>query len=166
MLLYNQKNACVTWTGAGKEYAWEPYGSCEVPENLFPHIQRQGFPVDTVPVPPKVKAKVAVDTEQAAHDAAEITQLRAKLEQAESVAAEARKACEAASDRANASDSKAAELLSRLNTLQAQFDAAKSEIAEYEKLLTESDAKNAAAEKAKAKADAEEKAKTEKTKGK
>lgn len=99
MLLYNQRREPLTWDARGKVYTWEPFGTCEVPDDLFPHIKAQKVPVDLAPVAPEIKAATVVDEQRSAARADEVLQLKEALRLAKADAASARQAAEDAESR-------------------------------------------------------------------
>lgn len=91
MKLYNQRRVSISFDSAGHDYRWEPYGSCEVPDSLLPHMKACGFPVSVTPVPPEAKAAAIADEASAAQRGDELERLKnvAALASAEAVAAKA-----------------------------------------------------------------------------
>lgn len=99
MLLYNQKRQPLAWDAGGKSFSWEPFGTCEVPDELVPHIKAQKVPVDVAPVAPEIKASVIVDEQRSVARSDEVLQLKEALRLANADAAAARQAAESAEAR-------------------------------------------------------------------
>jgi chromosome segregation ATPase len=141
MLLHNQTNRPLRWEANGIGYEWEPYGSCEVPDIWLPHIRSQGVRVDVSAVAPQKKAEIAAQVEREAQASSELVHAQQRLAEAEGRAAQAAKAAEISSTR----ETKALELLenaeAKIRTQHKQIEALKADAAEYEKLLTEANAR-------------------------
>jgi hypothetical protein len=138
MLLHNQKGAAVRWEANGVVYEWEPYGSCEVPDQWLPFLRGQGFPVDVSPVPPQTKAEDTARAEREAFESGELTKLKAQLADATARSAESAKAAELAASRETKALDRVKESEAANRTLRDQLATARAEIAEHEKLLAES----------------------------
>jgi hypothetical protein len=138
MILHNQRGASVSWEANGREYKWDGYGACEVPDELVHHLKAQGFPVDTTPVPPREKAERAAAglTEDA--KTAEIERLGKELAGALALAGEAKRAAEAADIRATSARADADAANQDRLALEEQIRTLKSDTGEYEKMIAAS----------------------------
>lgn len=58
MLLHNQRGVAISWDDGGY-FKWEPFGSCEVPDELAELIKATGFPVGAAPAPESAPSKPA-----------------------------------------------------------------------------------------------------------
>lgn len=142
MILHNQKGASVSWEANGREYRWDPYGACEVPDELVPHLKAQGFPADVAPVPPKEKAERAAASLTDDAKTAEIEKLTKELSTAQALAGEAKRAAEAADLRATAARSEVDGLKDAVRAKDEQLRTAQTDVAEYERMLVETNTKN------------------------
>jgi chromosome segregation ATPase len=136
MLLHNQTGNRLLWEALGKTFAWDPYGPCDIPDDLVEHIKLEGFPVAATPVSPKEKAQRAVESQHDGEKDAEIKRLRSSLEDAEARVTEAERAVQSAATRqAEAMQSELA-ATSAAELLRQKLATAKDEITEYEAMLS------------------------------
>ena len=140
MLLHNQRGASVSWEASGRVFEWEPYGSCEIPDELVPHIKAEGFPVSVSPVAPKERAERAAAEASESQQAAELVRLRKELEQAKTQLRDALATAEASDRRANAAQADADGAAVRIRTLEQEATGLRKDAAEYDRLLAESGA--------------------------
>ncbi len=56
MLLYNQSKNHLRWKISTTVYTCEPWGSVEIPDMFVMHCKSRGLPLDTVAIPPEVRA--------------------------------------------------------------------------------------------------------------
>jgi hypothetical protein len=138
MLLHNQRGARVSWEANGQVFAWEPYGSCEIPDVLVAHIKSEGFPVSVNPVAPKERAERAAAETTESQQALELAQLRKDLDQAKTQLRDAIATAEASDLRANAVRAEADGAAERARVLEQEVAGLRKDAAEYEKLLAES----------------------------
>lgn len=137
MLLHNQRGAPISWEAHGRIYRWEPYGACELPDDLVPLLKGQGFPVDVTPVPAKAKAEQAAVVLSDDAKTQEITRLRKELADAEARAAEAKQAAEAADLRGTAARADADAVQETVRVQDEQIRTLRRDADEYQKLLAE-----------------------------
>lgn len=83
MKLHNQIGKPVEFAARGKTYKWVGHGSCEVPEELFEHIQLEGLPIGAEPASVSPK-----HVHQDGTGNAELEALRLKLSESEKRVAE------------------------------------------------------------------------------
>ncbi len=141
MLLHNQKNAPISWEADGVSYKWEPFGACEVPDQWLEHLRAQNFPVDVSPVPPQAKVEQVSAEERAALESSAIVQLKKKLADAEARGAAAAEATEAAERRETKANEAAAAAEAKVGGLEEQIKLLRSDQSEYEKMVSEANAK-------------------------
>ncbi|UOF77389.1 hypothetical protein [Caudoviricetes sp.] len=141
MLLHNQRNAVISWEADGREYTWQPYGACDLPDVFVPLIRAQGFPVDVVPVPPKEKAERAAAEQTDSEMALALEAARKETAAATVLVTEAKAAAEAADQRAATVRAELDAANERVRVLEEELRSVRGDSAAYEKLLSESAAK-------------------------
>ncbi len=137
MLLYNQVSKPVEWEANGVDYKWAPYGSCEVPDIYVPLLKLEGFPVDSVPIPPKEKAERAAAAMSEDAKEAEIQKLKKQLSDEEARAGESKRAAEAADLRATSAREHAEKAFEKVSALEEEIRTLRSDAAEYEKMIAD-----------------------------
>lgn len=140
MLLHNQRGASVSWEANGQVFSWEPYGSCEIPDELVEHIKSEGFPVAVTPVAPKERAERAAAEVSESQQASELVRLRKELEQTKAQLRDALATAESSDQRANAARADADGAAARVQTLEQEAAALRKDAVAFEKLLAESGA--------------------------
>jgi hypothetical protein len=156
MLLHNQRGAPLSWEANGTVYGWEPYGACELPDELVPLIKSEGFPVSVTPVAPKERANRAAEQAAEAEASVALEQARKELALVATRLQDAVAVAEASDVRASKARAEADESLAKVRALEEEARSLRKDAAEYERLLA-----GAAAEIAKLK----EQLKTETAKG-
>lgn len=149
MLLHNQTKHKLEWIGAGRPYNWEPYGACEIPEEMVQPLLAQKFPVGLVQVTPERKASAAADDERAAVRSDEVLKLREALATAEADARTARDEVRSAEERRTQAEARSEELSNRCNGLQRELEGAQADAKAAEDLLRETTQKLELAEASK-----------------
>lgn len=157
MLLHNQTKDRRVWDGGGKRFEWEPFGSCEVPDEIVPFLKKQRFPVGPVAVPPETKARAVVDAELAAAASDRETRLRRELEQANAKAAVAAEAVERAELAKTEAQAESLRLGNRVRELETELARSRADVKAAEEMLTEQTRKLEASEHKSAMAGAKEK---------
>jgi hypothetical protein len=138
MLLHNQRGARVSWEAAGQVFEWEPYGACDIPDELVPHIKSEGFPVSISPLAPKERADLVAAEIEKSQQSSVIGQLRNELERTRAQLREAVATAEISDRGANAARAEADSAASRASALEQEAASLRKDAAEYEKLLAES----------------------------
>lgn len=137
MILHNQRGASVSWEADGTVYKWEPYGACELPDNLVPLIKSEGFPVDVTSVTPKERAQIAASLASDSEVEQALEQTRKSLALAETRLLEAKSAAEAADLRAGALRTELDAASERLRVSEQELQSLRSDSGEYEKMVAD-----------------------------
>lgn len=151
MLLHNQTKQRLRWDGSGRVFEFEPYGSCEVPDEFAAHMRTQKVPVGEIPVTPERKAHAAAEDGAAAARNDELLKLRERCELAEADAKTARAAVVAAEERRDKAESEVGGLKAKVASLTSELAAAKADAAAAMELTTEQGKRLEQAERAAAK---------------
>jgi chromosome segregation ATPase len=137
MLLHNQTRLRLNWDASGRRFTFEPFGSCEVPEELVPHIRAQKVPVGEVPVTPERKAHAAAEEGAAEIRNDELRVLRERVVLAEADSKAARAEVSAAEERRDTAEAQVGALRARITALESELAAAKADANAAEELVHE-----------------------------
>lgn len=138
MLLHNQRGAPLSWEANGKTYEWEPYGACEVPDELVTHIKSEGFPVGIAPVAPKERADRAAAQATEAETSVALDKARKELGLVSTKLQDAVATAEAADVRASKAQTEADAAVAKGRALEEEARSLRKDAAEYEDLLSKS----------------------------
>ena len=86
MLAFNQTKHPLSWALSGQKFACEPWGSIDIPGELWGACVRLGLPLDVAPVPPERRAKERVEDERKASDDSVLLALKDRVAAAEAAA--------------------------------------------------------------------------------
>lgn len=136
MLLHNQRGAAISWDG-DVEYKWEPYGACDVPDELVPLIRATGFPVDVAPVAPREKARRAVEAASESEQTTALEAAKAALASAVDATGEAKAAAAAADARATEARKDADQFKERVRVLEEEARTLRGSATDLETLVSE-----------------------------